>query len=157
MKPGDEVKLGQAIAQCGNSGNTSGPHVHLQAQSSPTFSLDAQTFPIAFRDVVRKGEHRTNLQPRRNDLLLQADSHAALPLLWAAGPSLTNALSGPLPADTGQALEVIRKKYDFRALAVVVVKDGKICDRVAVGVRKSGDPLSSRPTTSSISVPAPNP
>lgn len=39
-----------------------------------------------------------------------------------------------------QALEVIRKKYDFPALAVVVVKDGKICDRAAVGVRKSGDP-----------------
>jgi len=85
VKPGDEVKLGEAIAQCGNSGNTSGPHVHLQAQSSPTFSLDAQTFPIAFRDVVRKGEHRTNLQPRRNDLLLQANSRAALTLLWAAG------------------------------------------------------------------------
>src|SRR5438477_9668180 len=41
---------------------------------------------------------------------------------------------------TSQMLEVIRKKYDFPALAVVVVKDGKICDRAAVGVRKSGDP-----------------
>ena len=40
---------------------------------------------------------------------------------------------------TSQMLEIIRKKYDFPALAVVVVKDGKICDRGAVGVRKSGD------------------
>lgn len=38
-----------------------------------------------------------------------------------------------------QALEVIRKKHDLPALAAVVVKDGQICDRVAVGVRKSGD------------------
>ena len=45
-----------------------------------------------------------------------------------------------LPADTSQALEVLRKQYNLPALAVVVVKDGKICDRAAVGVRKLGDP-----------------
>ncbi|HVU08107.1 MAG TPA: serine hydrolase domain-containing protein [Verrucomicrobiae bacterium] len=44
-----------------------------------------------------------------------------------------------LPADTTQVLEIIRKKYDLPALAVVVVKDGKICDRAVVGVRKLGD------------------
>ncbi|HWD91186.1 MAG TPA: serine hydrolase domain-containing protein [Verrucomicrobiae bacterium] len=38
-----------------------------------------------------------------------------------------------------QGLEVIRKKHDLPALAVVVAKDGKICDRAAVGVRKLGD------------------
>ncbi len=47
--------------------------------------------------------------------------------------------SGP-PMDTAQLLERIRKKYDFPALAVVVVKNGRICDRAAVGVRKLGDP-----------------
>jgi len=43
------------------------------------------------------------------------------------------------PADTSQLLEVIRKKHDLPALAVVVVKDGRICDRAAVGVRKWGE------------------
>jgi CubicO group peptidase (beta-lactamase class C family) len=43
-------------------------------------------------------------------------------------------------ADMSQTLEVIRKKHDLPALAVVVVKDGQICDRVTVGVRKWGDP-----------------
>jgi CubicO group peptidase (beta-lactamase class C family) len=38
------------------------------------------------------------------------------------------------------SMETIRKKYDLPALAVVVVKDGKICERDAVGVRKIGDP-----------------
>jgi CubicO group peptidase (beta-lactamase class C family) len=37
-------------------------------------------------------------------------------------------------------MEAIRKKYDLPALAVVVVKDGKICERDAVGVRKIDDP-----------------
>lgn len=49
-----------------------------------------------------------------------------------AGPPASN--------DMTQSLEVIRKKHDLPALAVVVVKDGRICDRVAVGVRKWGDP-----------------
>src|SRR5215831_4685586 len=43
-------------------------------------------------------------------------------------------------ADTAQTLETIRKKYHFPGLAVIVVKDGKICDRAAVGVRKLDDP-----------------
>src|ERR1035438_9221348 len=41
---------------------------------------------------------------------------------------------------TAQTLEDIRKKHDLPALAAVVVKDGVICDRLAVGVRKLGDP-----------------
>jgi CubicO group peptidase (beta-lactamase class C family) len=45
-----------------------------------------------------------------------------------------------LPADTTQLLEVIHKQYNLPALAVIVVRDGRICDRAAVGVRKMGDP-----------------
>lgn len=43
-------------------------------------------------------------------------------------------------ADSAQTLEAIRKKHNLPALAVAVVKDGRICDRAAVGVRKLGDP-----------------
>jgi CubicO group peptidase (beta-lactamase class C family) len=48
-------------------------------------------------------------------------------------------VAGTAPADTAGILEPIRKKHDLPALAVTVVKDGKICDRAAVGVRKYGD------------------
>ncbi len=41
--------------------------------------------------------------------------------------------------DMSQAIESIRKKHNLPALAVVVVKDGRICERIATGVRKSGD------------------
>ena len=57
----------------------------------------------------------------------------------SAGCVLTVSAAPSTPADSAQALEVIRKKHDLPALAVVVVKDGQICDRAAVGVRKSGD------------------
>jgi CubicO group peptidase (beta-lactamase class C family) len=49
-------------------------------------------------------------------------------------------LAGTPPGDTAGILQGIRKKHDLPALAVAVVKDGKICDRAAVGVRKYGDP-----------------
>ena len=54
--------------------------------------------------------------------------------------AVTVSAAPPASDDMNQALEVIRKKHDLPALAAVVVKDGRICDRVAVGVRKWGDP-----------------
>ena len=58
----------------------------------------------------------------------------------ASLPPTTPSSAPPPSEDQIQAMEQIRKKYDLPALAVVVVKDGAICDRVAVGVRKLGDP-----------------
>src|SRR5258707_580901 len=53
----------------------------------------------------------------------------------------TTASAAPsISTDTAEALEAIRNKHDLLALAVVVVKDERICDRAAVGVRKWGDP-----------------
>ncbi len=52
----------------------------------------------------------------------------------------TRVPAAPATDNTAQILEDIRKKHDLPALAVVVVKDGKICGRAAVGVRKWGNP-----------------
>jgi CubicO group peptidase (beta-lactamase class C family) len=66
-------------------------------------------------------------------LLLLAGLLALVPLLlMAAEPSQ--------PEDTAETLETLRQKHRLPALAAVVVKDGAICDRAAVGFRKSGDP-----------------
>ena len=46
----------------------------------------------------------------------------------------------PSSDDMTQTLEAIRKRHNLPALAVVVTKDGQICDRAATGVRKWGDP-----------------
>lgn len=35
VKPGDTVRTGDVIARCGNSGNTSVPHLHIHAQAAP--------------------------------------------------------------------------------------------------------------------------
>jgi CubicO group peptidase (beta-lactamase class C family) len=61
-------------------------------------------------------------------------------LVWALIVSGVSISAAPSTANTAQILEEIRKKHDLPALAVAVVKDGIICDRAAVGVRKWGDP-----------------
>ena len=80
---GDLVRLGQPIARVGNSGNTTEPHLHLQAQNSATGLGDVEkvdastlystwrTYPLVFRNVtlVRAG-HTTRpiaADPRRGD------------------------------------------------------------------------------------------
>jgi hypothetical protein len=44
---GQDVAQGQQIAACGNSGNSTQPHVHLQAMDSADLSV-AQGIPVAF-------------------------------------------------------------------------------------------------------------
>lgn len=52
---GDKVYRGQQIACCGNSGNTSEPHIHFQIQQSKNFLISA-SLPIWF---VRIKNHST--------------------------------------------------------------------------------------------------
>lgn len=41
VQVGDQVKAGQPLAACGNSGNSSEPHLHFQLQTSPSFYTSA--------------------------------------------------------------------------------------------------------------------
>lgn len=61
-------------------------------------------------------------------------------LLILAGCALTAGAESSAPTNTTEIVEGIRAQHKLPALAVVVVKDGKICDRAAVGVRKQGHP-----------------
>ena len=45
---GDTVLTGQPIAACGNSGNSTQPHLHVQVMDSPDLSV-AQGVPMVFR------------------------------------------------------------------------------------------------------------
>lgn len=53
VRPGDRVEEGQRLGACGNSGNTSEPHVHLhhQRQDPATHPIGfAEGLPLYFRD-----------------------------------------------------------------------------------------------------------
>jgi hypothetical protein len=88
VKVGEQVKLGQQIAKVGNSGNTTEPHLHIQAQTTGTGIGDVttidpavlrtlDTYPLVFSNVMftrRGNESRpVTADPCRGDLLRPAD------------------------------------------------------------------------------------
>jgi peptidase M23-like protein len=54
VAPGDELDLGAAVGECGNSGNSTEPHVHVQATDSVAWET-AVGLPIAFRRPSASG------------------------------------------------------------------------------------------------------
>jgi murein DD-endopeptidase MepM/ murein hydrolase activator NlpD len=48
VRAGDRVATGYHLAECGNSGNSTQPHVHVQAMTSRDLSV-ARGIPILFR------------------------------------------------------------------------------------------------------------
>ena len=65
VEVGDTVETGQRIASFGNSGNTSQPHLHIQAMTKPDFS-DAESLPIPISFKIRSESAR---HFKRNDIL----------------------------------------------------------------------------------------
>lgn len=51
VHPGDRVVVGQPIAACGNSGNSTQPHVHVQVADSADL-LAARGLPMTFRNYL---------------------------------------------------------------------------------------------------------
>ncbi len=78
VREGDPVRRGDKIARCGNSGNTSEPHLHLQVQNRADFDAPGlRTHPIFFSNVRRTRSGRTELLARadlrRNDRVVPAE------------------------------------------------------------------------------------
>jgi hypothetical protein len=76
---GDRVRSGQPIAAVGDSGNSLGPHLHLQVQQDPDFDMQrTRTLPMMFSNValIRSGtESRpAEANPRRGDHIRRIDS-----------------------------------------------------------------------------------
>ena len=64
VNAGDKVSQGEIIAKCGNSGNTSEPHIHFQLQKGKSFFFSAG-LPIAFGNInVRTKSNYELADPR---------------------------------------------------------------------------------------------
>jgi murein DD-endopeptidase MepM/ murein hydrolase activator NlpD len=80
VRPGESVQTGQQLADVGNSGNSTGPHCHVEVlDGAPDLSLlgtpafCACGTPFGFTDVVRERGGTSKLLhrviPRRGDVL----------------------------------------------------------------------------------------
>ncbi|WP_230467865.1 M23 family metallopeptidase [Lujinxingia vulgaris] len=52
---GDVVEAGQQVAECGNSGRTYTPHLHVHLQNSPEVPI-AESLPLYFENYLADGE-----------------------------------------------------------------------------------------------------
>ncbi len=72
VKAGDQVKRGQVLGQCGNSGNSSEPHIHYHVQHSPILQ-DGLGIKCVFNKVLLtkdgKTELRANYSPVKGDII----------------------------------------------------------------------------------------
>ena len=64
VTPGDELVVGSPLGECGNSGNSTEPHVHLQVSDSIS-GPSARGLPVAFR-----GDDARTWLPGEGELVL---------------------------------------------------------------------------------------
>jgi hypothetical protein len=78
VKAGDKVKRGQLLGRCGNSGNSSEPHIHYHFQNTPVLQ-DGLGIKCVFQKVVvtrngtgtsgGKTETRTDFSPVKGEII----------------------------------------------------------------------------------------
>ncbi|QOX65291.1 M23 family metallopeptidase [Anoxybacterium hadale] len=81
---GDMVTRGQVMAKCGNSGNSSEPHIHYQLQDGESFYFSSG-MPVGFCDIkAEKKANYSSLDPRKvHDRLVRADDITYIQRGWA--------------------------------------------------------------------------
>lgn len=68
VRVGDKVEQGAELGRCGNSGNSSEPHLHFHLQDGPRLGEGAG-LPAPFSDYVADGKPAARGEPTRNQLV----------------------------------------------------------------------------------------
>ena len=64
VKVGDRIRQGNTLGFCGNSGNSSEPHIHYHLQDN-ALMIRAKGLPAQFRKIVVDGVVKENVEPIR--------------------------------------------------------------------------------------------
>ena len=68
---GDHVKAGQPIAECGDTGNSSEPHLHIHLQNGPIL-FHATGLPLAFSSMIVDGKPVAKAELLRGEIVRSA-------------------------------------------------------------------------------------
>lgn len=68
VKVGDHVKKGDLLGLCGNTGNTSEPHIHFNLQDGPRMHT-AKALPAQFDRITVDGEVKMKYEPIRKQMV----------------------------------------------------------------------------------------
>jgi urea transporter len=80
VKEGDEVKKGQIIARCGNSGRSPKPHLHFQFQLTDKLGDKTYKFPLAHYNSEKDGTEELHVFdfPKQNERIRNIDVHKSI-------------------------------------------------------------------------------
>lgn len=71
VKVGDKVSVGQLLGRCGNSGNTSEPHLHFHLQNASAFG-QGDGLPAFFNEYLADGKAVSRGEPLRGQTIATA-------------------------------------------------------------------------------------
>src|SRR5690606_25137347 len=75
VKAGQQVAAGDELGRCGNSGNTSEPHLHFHLQDAPVFG-QGKGLPAFFEHYTADGKAVERGEPVRGQVIAPADGAA---------------------------------------------------------------------------------
>lgn len=73
VRLGDKIKQGDLLGFCGNTGNTSEPHIHYHLQDNPLM-IRATGLPANFEKILVNGELKENFEPERGQKVANLNS-----------------------------------------------------------------------------------
>jgi hypothetical protein len=99
VKLDDNVKQGDVIAACGNSGFGGIPHIHYRLQKGMGSGL-----PATFVDYLADGKPVASGEPKRGEFVKNAPQGSSMPSASSTGPNSAMPSKEPAPANAGNGM-----------------------------------------------------